>query len=90
MHWSILARRIVFAAIDLEVMIHVMSALNVVFKFVPLTFTYIEQMGIPVVALLAGAGLWTILKIASFGVGRVVAMPTIGQAAKTTSARSRS
>lgn len=84
------ARRIVFAAIGLEIMIHVMSALNVAFKFVPLTFTYIEQMGIPVVALLAGAGLWAILKIASFGIAKVVAMPRIGQAAKTTSARSRS
>ena len=78
-----LARRIVFAAIGLEVMIHVVSALNVVFKFVPLTFTYIEQMGIPVVALLAGAGLWAILKIAAFGIVKVLAVATTGQAANT-------
>jgi hypothetical protein len=82
------ARRVVFASISLEILIHAASALNVLVRFVPLTFTYIEQMGIPIVAALAGVGIWTIAKIAVFGSMKVAT--AIVQTAQTMPIQRRS
>lgn len=57
------ARRIAGAAIGLEVMIHGISGLNLILKLVPLTFTYVEQVGLPLLALFAGFGVWTVLEV---------------------------
>jgi len=66
------ARRIVLAAISLEVSIYLMSTLNAALKLAPVRFIYVEQTGISVVALLAGVGVWGILR---FGVWAVIVVP---------------
>ena len=62
------ARRMVFGAISLELAIHVFSAVNAMFRLVPLTITYIEQMGLAIIALLAGTALWGGLRMLFFAI----------------------
>lgn len=57
------ARRMVFGGLMLEVAIHLLSAINSTFKLVPLTFIYVEQMGLSVVALLTGTAIWAGLRV---------------------------
>jgi hypothetical protein len=56
------ARHLVIGGLALEVAIHIFSALNAVLEVVPLTFTYIELMGLPVVSILAGVAVWSGLR----------------------------
>ena len=63
------ARRVVFAGLALEVTIHLLSTVNLLFELVPMTFTYVEQMGLSVVALLAGAGVWGTLRLTFLVIG---------------------
>jgi hypothetical protein len=62
------ARHVVFAGLALEAAIHLFSYINVKLKVVPLTFTYVEQMGVAVVALLAGTAVWATLRLSLRGV----------------------
>lgn len=71
-HGNRFARRIVFAGIALEVLTHAFSALNIAFKVVPMTFLYIELMGIPVLAILAGTGAWVIMRAAGAGIEKAL------------------
>lgn len=56
------ARRVVFIGLGFEISLHAASALNRAARVLPLSFTYVEQIGFPIVALLAGVGLWSGLR----------------------------
>jgi hypothetical protein len=57
------ARHVVFAGLALEAAIHVFSAINAKVELVPMIFTYVEVMGLTVVALLAGTAVWAGLRL---------------------------
>lgn len=66
------SRSIAFSAIGLEVGILILSGLNTIHTFLPLSFIYVELTGMPVVALLAGVGVWTVgLRFLSASLHRV-------------------
>jgi len=55
------ARHLAFIGVGFEVLIHAASTLNQMLHVLPLSFTYVEQIGFPIVAMLAGIGLWAVL-----------------------------
>ena len=57
------ARHVVFGGLALEAAIHLFSGTNALLKLVPLTFTYVEKMGMATIALLAATAVWVILRI---------------------------
>lgn len=61
------AVRIVIAAAGFEIILVVTSAVNSIVKIVPLTFTYVELTAVPILALLAGTGVWAILRMIGIG-----------------------
>lgn len=61
------AVRIVMAAAGFEIILVVTSAVNSIVKIVPLTFTYVELTAVPILALLAGTGVWAILRMIGIG-----------------------
>lgn len=67
------ARRVVLAAGTMELLVYSLCVLNARFNLVPIHPTYIELMGLSIVALLAGAGLWGLLLIISYYIGKTVA-----------------
>jgi hypothetical protein len=58
------ARRLAAAVLGVEIVIHGLSAINMVVKLVPLTFTYVEQVSLPLLSLFAGIGVWKLLELA--------------------------
>lgn len=62
------ARRMVLAAVGLEVWIHATSYLNSIFKFVPMNFIYAELTGMVMVATFAGVGIWTAILATSYSI----------------------
>ena len=56
-------RNIIFAAICLEALIYLLNVINSTFQVLPLAFTYVEIVGISVVALLAAYTVWEVCKL---------------------------
>jgi hypothetical protein len=71
------ARRVVFAGISLEILTHALSALNIAFQILPMTFLYVELLGLPIVAIIAGTGAWTVLRVACLGIVMALAATRI-------------
>jgi hypothetical protein len=54
-------KRILYCAVSLEAMILVAPIVNAYFNFIAIQFTYVEMMGIPIVAVVVGMTVWRAL-----------------------------
>jgi hypothetical protein len=57
------ARRIVWGGIGFEIAVHLFSFVNAYFNLAPMSFIYVELMGLSTVALLAALTVWTALQV---------------------------
>jgi hypothetical protein len=68
------ARRVVLAGLSFELGLHLVSPVNIALELAPLSFTYVEYMGLTVVAMLAGTGVWGLLQIGMRSIGAACLM----------------
>ena len=65
------ARRVVYGGACFVPLGHILSAINSSLEVAPMAFLYVEQTGAPVLALLAGTGVWFVLRVTCIVVSKV-------------------